>query len=138
MDPLSFTASLLAVIHAARIGVKGVRKLDSCRKAPKELDRFRTELESLEALLEGVRTFIDLNPSMIYCDILSTPVDLASERIQSVNQILSSPALRFSRLSEESNARLTWIRYKHRLTVLAEDIKNIKAELGLRLGLVTA
>lgn len=138
MDPLSFTASLLAVIQAARIGIKGVRKLDACRKAPKELDRFRTELESLEALLEGVRTFINQNPSIIYCDILSTPVNLASERVQSVNQILSSPALRFSRLSEENRARLTWIRYKHRLNVLAEDIKSIKAELGLRLGLVTA
>lgn len=138
MDPLSFTASLLAVIQAARIGIKGVRKLDACRKAPKELDRFRTELESLEALLEGVRTFINQNPSMIYCDILSTLVNLASERVQSVNQILSSPALRFSRLSEENRARLTWIRYKHRLNVLAEDIKSIKAELGLRLGLVTA
>lgn len=138
MDPLSFTASLLAVIQAARIGIKGVRKLDACRKAPKELDRFRTELESLEALLEGVRTIINQNPSMIYCDILSTLVNLASERVQSVNQILSSPALRFSRLSEENRARLTWIRYKHRLNVLAEDIKSIKAELGLRLGLVTA
>lgn len=138
MDPLSFTASLLTVIQAARLGIKGVRKLDACRKAPKELDRFRTELEGLEALLEGVRTFINQNPSMIYCDILSTPVNLASDRIQSINRILSSPALRFSRLSEENNARLTWIRYKHRLTVLAEDIKSIKVDLGLRLGLVTA
>ena len=138
MDPLSFTASLLAVIQATRIGIKGIRKLQACRKAPKELDRFRTELEGLEALLEGVETFINQNPSLTYCDTLSTPVALASERIQSVNQILSSPALRYPRLSEENKARLTWIRFKHRLTILAEDIKSIKAELGLRLALVTA
>ena len=138
MDPLSFTASLLTVIHAARIGINGIRKLNACRKAPKELDRFWTELESLEALLSSVRTFIERNPSMTYCDILNTPVTFASERIHSVNQILCSPAFRLSGLSEENKAPLTWIRYKHRLTVLAEDIKSIKAELGLRLSLVTA
>ncbi len=138
MDPLSAAASLLAFIHAAHIGIKGIQKFNACRKAPKELDRFWTELESLEALLESVRTFIDRNSSMTYCDILSTPVTLASERIHSVNQILHSPVFHLSSLSEENKARLIWIRYKHRLTVLAEDIKSIKAELGLRLGLVTA
>jgi len=74
MEPLSAAASLLAFIHAAHIGIKGIQKFNACRKAPKELDRFWTELESLEALLESVRTFIDRNSSMTYCDILSTPV----------------------------------------------------------------
>lgn len=38
MDLLSFTASLLTVIHAARMGKKSVHKLNACHKAPKELD----------------------------------------------------------------------------------------------------
>ena len=75
---------------------------------------------------------------MTYCDILDTPITLASEMIHSVNQILCSPAFQFSGLGEEKKARITWVRYKHRLTVLAENIKIIKVELGLRLGLVTA
>lgn len=77
MDPLSFTASLLTVIRAARIGLKGLRTQYACYKAPKELNRFWTELESLEALLESVRIFIERNPSMTFCDILSTPITLS-------------------------------------------------------------
>lgn len=138
MDPLSFTASLLTVIQATRIGIKGMHRFSAYRKAPKELQQFMAELEDPEVLLESVRTFIERNPSMAYCGILSTPVAFASGRLHSVNQILASRTFRLSCLSEENKARLTWVRYRHRLAALTEDIKSLKVELGLRLGLFTA
>ena len=57
MGLLSLTLSLLAVLHAAHIGLKGFRKLDARRKALKALERLWSELESLEVLLENVRIF---------------------------------------------------------------------------------
>lgn len=107
MDPLSSSASVLTLIHAARLGIKGIRKLVACRKAPKELDQLRKELESLEALLENIGSFVDQNPSEVYRDTLHRPIKLASEKIDSIDQILRSPALGVSYLSERNKARLT-------------------------------
>ena len=138
MDPISITASLLAVIHAAGVCVKGVRKLLSYRKAPDELDRFRMELEGLQALLESVKVFITQNGSIQFGELLHLPIKRAADLMVSVDKILSSPAFGFSGFSEDKKARLTWFRYRQRLMTLAEDIKATKTDLGLRLSLLTA
>lgn len=138
MDPVSVTASLLTVIHAAGVCLGGVRKLNSYRKVPDELDRFRIELESLKILLENVKVFVTQSPSVQYCELLHAPVKRASELMVSVDKTLSSPVFGVSKLSEENKARLTWFRYRQRLATLAEDMKSTKTDLGLRLGLLTA
>ena len=52
MDPLSITASLLALIGAAKAGIIGLRKLSSYRNAPRELADLLSELESFEELFK--------------------------------------------------------------------------------------
>ena len=138
MDPLSFTASLLAIIHAAHVSVQGLQKVYACRNAPQELDRLRAELESLEELLHNVKTFTELNASLPYCNILRKPLESPSVKIASVETILSSPAFCLTKLSDANKARATWFRYKHRLEVLGEEVKSVKVDFGIRLGLVTA
>ncbi|KAL8748576.1 MAG: hypothetical protein Q9184_007206 [Pyrenodesmia sp. 2 TL-2023] len=69
--------------------------------------------------------------------MLYRPITLVSERFISINEMMRSPALGVSSLSEDNKARLTWVRYKRQLMVFMEDIKIAKVELGLRLGLVT-
>ena len=138
MDPLSFAASLLTVIHAARVSANGLRKLNAYRNAPQQLDALRAELESLEELLQNIKIFTEKNASMSYCEVLRKPLESASAKISSVETILSFPAFRLSRLSDANKARATWFRYKHRFAVLEEEVKGVKADLGVRLGLVTA
>ena len=138
MDPLSFTASLLTIIHAARVGAQALRQLNAYRRAPQVVHRLRSELDALEGLLGNVRTFITENRSGPYCEILKPPLDCASSKIDRLNKILTSPAFRLSRLSDANKARLTWLRYKHSLAALEQDIKDAKTDLGVRLTLVTA
>ncbi len=137
MDPLSFIISLLTVIYAAHISVQGLQKAYAYRNAPQELDRLRAELESLEELLHNIKTFTVLNASLPYCKILGKPLESASVKIASVETILSSQAFRLTKLSDANKARATWFRYKHRLEVLGEEIKSVKVDIGIRLGLVT-
>ena len=140
-DPLSFTASLLALIQAVRVGGRGLAKLKSCYNAPPEIARLRTEVESLGHLLEDVENFAQSNPDMMArhtCDLLIPAVELATARIGSVNTMLSSPAFRMSKLSDANKARLTLLRYKSRLTNLEREIKESIQEIGVRLSLITA
>ena len=138
MDPLSITASLLAIIHAAHVSVQGLRKIYAYRHASEELDRLRAEFESLEELLLNIKTFAEVNASLPCCEILHKPLESASVKITRVEAMLSSPAFRLTRLSDSNKARTTWFRYKHRFEVLREEVKNVKIDLGTRLGLVTA
>ena len=138
MDPLSFTASLLAVIKAAHIGEQSLRKLYGYRNAPQDLERLRVELEGVGSLLENVRQFVGENSPDLHYGILTPPIDAASGKIDSVNKILSSPAFRLHNLSDANKARLTWVRYKHRLEGLRQEIKDSSADLGVRLGFVAA
>ncbi|KAL9101752.1 MAG: hypothetical protein Q9163_003028 [Psora crenata] len=138
MDPLSFTVSLLTVIHAAHVSIQGLRKVYAYRNAPQELDRLRAELESLEELLQNIKTFTETNESLPYCEILRKPLESASIKIASVETILSLPAFRLTRLSNANKARATWFRYKHQFEVLGEEVKSVKVDLGIRLGLITA
>ncbi len=70
MDPLSFTASLLTVIGAAQVGVKGIQKLNNYRNAPQELGTLATELKGVQSLLEDIKSFIELNPQALYSESL--------------------------------------------------------------------
>ncbi|KAK4693752.1 hypothetical protein P7C71_g3701, partial [Lecanoromycetidae sp. Uapishka_2] len=143
MDPVSFAASLFALIQAAHAGGKGLAKLKSCFNAPPEIARLKTEVESLGQLLEAVQNFMHSNAPQTVChnsglDILSPPVKLAATRIGSVNTILASPAFGISNLNDANLARLTILRYKTRLATLEREIKESVQEIGVRLSLVTA
>lgn len=54
MDPLSATASVLAVLGALAASAKGLRKLLALRKSPKELSDLLHEITALRSLLKIV------------------------------------------------------------------------------------
>ena len=140
-DPVSLVASLLTLIHAVRVGGKGLAKLKSCYNAPPEIARIRTEVGSLGQLLDNVQSFVQGNSASTArhsSHLLIAPVDLAAARIGSVNALLSSPAFGLSKLSDANKARLTILRYKTRLATLEREIKESIQEIGVRLTLVTA
>lgn len=140
-DPVSLAASLVALIHAVRVGGKGLAKLKSCYNAPPEIAQLRTEVASLEQLLGSVRDFVhgDSGPMIRHRnDLLIAPVDLAAARMGSVNKILSSPAFGLGRLSDSNKACLTILRYGKRLGTLEREIKESVQDIGVCLTLISA
>lgn len=138
MDPLSFTASILTVIGVAGAGVKGIRKLNGYRNAPHELEELAAELEGVQALLQDMKSFVELNQRALYSESLHECVKRAATKILSVNTILDTTSLKLRGLSDANQARLIWIRYKHRLITLHDDLQVVRMDLAVRLGLVTA
>ena len=138
MEPVSIAASLVTIIKAGRAGLHGVRRLCESRGAPEDLRLFRAELESLQQLLENIRTFSLQRPSDTFGVLLDGPLKQAEKSINSVNQVLSSTAFGISRVSPVTQAQLTWLRYRDKILALSEDIRNAKMDLGLYLGCFTA
>ena len=138
MDPLSFAASVLAVITAAQPAIQGLRKLDAFRKAPRELEDLTLELESMESLLKDIEHLVDLYPTLSYSGNLSSSVLSAASMINEINKLLVSVRLKRLNLSDAAQARLSFVRYKDRLRALRDDLRAVKMDMVVRLGLVTA
>ena len=137
MDPISLTAGILAIIEAAHASVRGLQKLHAYGHAPQELNRLRAELESLQGLLHNIKTLTERHVTMSYCEVLHEPLERAFLMVKNVETMLSQPAFGLTRLSDANKARATWLRYKSRMEILGEEIKSVKLDLGVRLGLIT-
>ena len=138
MDPLSLTASILTVIAAAQAGVQGLRKLHAFRKAPQELEDLASELESIKSLLQDVEHFLELNPLLLRSGGLSQSVRCAASKITTINNLLESGPFALLKLSNASQLRLVFVRYKDRLKSLRDDLRVVRQDLAVRLGLVAA
>jgi len=137
MDPLSLTASLVAVLTAAQLGVNGLRKLNNYRNAPQEMDLI-SELESLEALFKDVQAFAELHWHALLRGSLFECLQRAALKIHNIHQLLTSKPFNIPRLNKASQALLVWARYKPRFIALRDDLRVIKADLVLRLSLASA
>ena len=138
MDPLSLTASILAVITAAQAGVQGLQKLNTFRKAPQELEDLALELESIKSLVQDVEHFLELNPLLIQHGGLSQSVRCAASKIIVINKLLESEPFALLKLRNAAQARLVFFRYKDRLHSLRDDLRVVRQDLAVRLGLVAA
>lgn len=138
MDPLSLTASFLAVIGAAKVGANGVRKLNRYRKAPSEINDLASELEDIQALLTDIESFTKSYPRALYNESLHECVRRAAPKIVAINDLLASTPFNLSRLSDDNHARALWVRYKPTLIAFRDDLQVIRMDLAVRIGLVKA
>lgn len=138
MDPVSLTASILTVIAAAQAGVDGLRKLNNFRKAPQELEDLALELESIKSLLQDVERFLKLNPLLVQSGGLAQSVRCAASKITKINKLLESRPFALLKLSNAAQGRLVFVRYKDRLQSLRDDLRVVRQDLAVRLGLVAA
>ena len=136
MDPLSITASLLAVIGAAKAGASGLRKLSSFRKAPSELADLLSELERFQQILSDLQSFLALYPDAMFNEGLYECVLGSASKVQVINNLVNSDPFNLSRLGNGKNVRVVWVRHKQILLSLRDDLRVSNMDLVVRLGLV--
>ena len=139
MDPLSITASIFALLQGAQVGIKGLRKLKwYWKSAADDLESLALEVESVAASLVDVQSFLESNKSLEYSASLSLPVERAAISLNRINDLLSSPPFKVSRLKEANQARLTWLRHGTEARSLREDLRVVKMDLVVQLSVVHA
>lgn len=135
MDPLSFTASIIAVNTAVKAGVKGLRRLHEYRKAPQEISDLVSELESTGSLLEEILGFAGVHEG---CEGLRYCVERAETKTTEINDLLLSASFVYPQLTNANQARLVLFRYRDRLKSLRDDLIVIRLDLAVRLNLIQA
>ena len=123
MDPLSITASLFAVIGAAKAGASGLRKLSSYRKAPSELADLLSELERFQQILSDIQSFLQLYPDAVFSEGLYECVLGSASKVEVINKLVTSDPFKMSRLSDRKNAQVVWVRYRQTLLSLRDDLR---------------
>ena len=141
MDPLSFTASLFAVIGGVKAGANGLKKLAAYRHAPREIGALVAELERFELLLHQTITLVEnIDDATLKArgQILAQEVEKASEKIEDINRLLLSPHALLSRLNDRRQAKAIWMQNRARIRMILGDLKDAWVTISYALGVLTA
>ncbi len=140
MDPLSLTAGVLAVIGASKAVAQGLQRLNGYRKAPQEIGDLLTDVAELHVFLEGVGVVAEHFLS-VRCTqnvrSLTEQVGKAGRKIQEIKRLLDSPFFQMSRFNDGNKARIAWLQNKHKVKKILDELRAIRVDLGVTLGLLT-
>lgn len=63
-DPLSITASIVAVLQAGGALAQGIEKISAARNAPKEVALLREDIARLEAVISTTQSHLEAKPRL--------------------------------------------------------------------------
>lgn len=132
MDPLSLTTSIITVISATNASA---HSLLSYRRAPREVADLAEELTSLSLLLEQSKECIqqsgNCQPHVSAQGIFERIIDRAEKKDLAIRHLLASS------LTDTTKARISWVRNRSRIKSIQDNLRVIRADLTLALGLLT-
>ena len=134
MDPLSITASVIAVLTAARATVKGLRKASDYRKAPQEIESLVSELDALYGVVAKISGYFSASSS-VRCDgDLLESLELTLSKVKAIANCFR-PTHCDQKPSASGRYRLSWIFKKSDIVAMRDELKIIRLNLVLQLSL---
>ena len=140
MDPLSVTASVIAVIGAAREITKAILKLRILNKAPSEFHTLINEVADFQAVLGNVDAVLssrneEANLPQEPMLSLSRSLNEAKGKLLELSQIIENRLTKPAPAGEEPRVvRQKWLRERARVKAILGDLKDIRVSLAVMLG----
>lgn len=139
MDPLSFTASIIAVTTLTTQCLKAFSALrETCRSLPGRLHALDNEVTDTHAVLTDVATLLaERGRSSIPQEEQSNAsanVNQLTAKLTELKSIVDSLTVSCSRSRVPWATAIAWPKVQGRLSSLQEDIKSAKSRLNLLLG----
>ena len=138
MDPLSLTASLIAVGQATRTGLDAIKKIKAIWKAPTEIEELKIKLQELDETLDDILSFISESQRVPFGKSLAPLVARAKAIVARVNDLLQSKTLDCLHLRNANQARIAYMRNGSEAKGLITDLQVVRIDLCVHFGLVTA
>ena len=141
MDPLSVTASVLAIVGAAQQTVKGIAKLRAFQQAPAELSALLNEVADLQAVLTHIATLgeqLDHQGSRGPVIALQSHIIRAKDQLLLLDQLIHYHLVRHTNAGEIRVARLAWARDQTKVHAMQSDLRSTRLNLSIILGAVTS
>ena len=132
MDPLSVTASVLAVLTAAKASLKKAR---DCREATQELESLTIEIDRVYNIVRSVSAYLNANSNAPANIELIEPVKCILSKIEHIEAI-ALPTRSVQKLSKSNQQRITWVLKKRRLIALRDELRVIRSDLVLQFSLI--
>ncbi|KAJ4371530.1 hypothetical protein N0V83_004749 [Neocucurbitaria cava] len=143
MDPLSITASVLAIIGASEKTVKGLAKLRSFKHAVAEFSALINEVQDLRLVLANVAVQnhqLEQNPDDGPVLALRSLLKRAEKQVQELEEYiqydLSKPGI-----DEPGGIRVkrrSWVLHQEKLATIQQGIKTSRLNLATAIGIVTS
>ncbi|KAL8844589.1 MAG: hypothetical protein Q9176_001101 [Flavoplaca citrina] len=140
MDPLSLTASIIAVLGLTKSCCKGLEKLSKGRKAPEEIGELLCELANFQALLEEIKEFVGPKKDLRCGHQLKELIRRGGEFIDEIDVLIKQtwPSVRLLNLSEANRQRVIIFKNGTRLRALRDNLRFIGLDLAAALSLLNA
>ncbi|KAI0421070.1 ankyrin repeat-containing domain protein [Xylaria grammica] len=142
MDPLSITASVIALIGALRAVTKSYKSIADLRKGPQEFRDLVGEIESIHAYLGMLHSVLDMGSSaQAFAALDLTPLGASLSRLDYTIQELRS-ALKETEMNSKTSedgrklSKLRWQVYKSKVIQLRDEVRSRKQDLVDKIGLL--
>ena len=144
MDPLSVTASIIALFQAGGTVSKGLKKIANLRNAPDILLALNNEVADLHSLVENIddvlrqhRDNTGLEPIVCLCRAL----DRAKRTLLKLENVLAYKLTSIKSKDRESHPvldRSSWLRLESSVQRLKDEIREDKLSLLSALSVLTS
>ena len=147
MDPLSMTASILAVVGAGSTVRKGLKKLISARRLPDILLQLNNEVTDLQYIIQDVNDLLRQRSQSTgedRCPLSShTSLTSALEHAKATLLALESLIVYELTIVDSLNGRtkidwIMWLRVESKVKSLTDDIRTDRVRLSSALSLLAS
>ena len=138
MDPLSITASCIAVTGAGGAAVRGLKKLRDLTKLPDALLSVVNEIADLKLVVQDIRSSFRLhqdssNISQASVAVIDQLLDRAQTTLLELDQVINYRLLLVpSKKGETTFSRTAWILEEQRVLRLQSSLRATRMDLAAR------
>ena len=144
-DPLSITASIIAVLGAAEGVTKMVGKLKSIQHAPTELLALLNEIADLTLVLRHVQNFVRSQSARSpisnqdQFQHLSTLIDKAKEKVLRLDELIEYRLVKPDSTPQSIKIlRLEWVKARRPLKDFQQSLRDIRQNISTHLLVIDA
>ena len=140
MDPLSTTASIIALVQAAAAIGKGVRALKTLKNAPEDFNALLKELTRLQAILRLTQSSLEALQSLPKAQVPLSGLDILQDLQNDLQKSTAGMEELARRLTGESKGRddkmhqrvqrIKWYREKDSIAKLRVEVRQLHADLS--------
>ena len=133
MDPFSITVGAISLAGATKKVIGGIKRLKALRDAPQELHDLLVELSQFEEVLQAIQD--TAHPSASAETPLETLLSGAKDKIVEFDSLIE---YRLTQAGSSSKVdRLGWIESRKDIDRLREQLRGIRANLDVLIGVRT-
>ena len=142
MDPLSVTASVIAIAGAASTAGLSIKKLLSLRGTSDAVLALNNEVSDLQLVLQAINTLLQKHGSSIRPEIGSSIRDTSNQAtkcLQDLDTIIDLRSMSIRKVhGKPIFNRTAWLRQRGRIQRVQENLRSLRAKLITALGILNS